>query len=136
MNEMYTMSIDIHDFGVIFLLLVVLFNFVLLKQADDIHAYARKMRKMMPMAGTMIALIIFTGAVMMAAKHLSFTVENILMIIFSVALIVMEAKRYARFKHHDITDPDAFERYRALATRLLTIELLLIVPISAWMLLS
>ncbi len=133
MDEMYSMSIDIHSFGIIFLLLIVLFNLLLLFRASDIFAYAKRMRRLMPLSGSMLALILFTGAIMMAAKHLSFTLENILMILFAVIIIVLEGKRYGSLKHMDLAQTDAFSIYKRKAYRLLFIELGLILPISFWM---
>jgi uncharacterized membrane protein len=90
---------------------------------------------LMPLSGSMIAVIIFTGMVMMAAKRLDFTPENIVMIVFSIVLIILEAKRYKTLKRRtDITQPDAFALYKRKAMRLMAIALGGSVLISLWML--
>ncbi|MDX1295676.1 MAG: hypothetical protein R3302_05395 [Sulfurimonadaceae bacterium] len=128
------MSIDIHDFGVFAFMAIVVINMILLLSSGEIRAYAKRMRVLMPVSASMIAVIIFTGTVMMAAKHLSFTVENILMIIFSIMLIVLEAKRYKTLKRLDLSEENAFGSYKVKAMKLMGIALGGSLLISAWML--
>ena len=133
MNEMYSMSIDIHDFGVFALFLIIVVNMVMLNNADDMLGYARKMRIYMPFSASMIAVIIFTGVVMMAAKHLDFSLPNIVMIVFSIVLIGLESKRYGSLKHIDRRIENVFAQYKSKAMKYLGVELLLTVLISIWM---
>lgn len=134
MNEMYNMSIDIHDFGVFAFMAIVVINMILLLTAGEIRAYAKRMRVLMPVSASMIAVIIFTGTVMMAAKHLSFTLENMVMILFSILLIVLEAKRYKSLKRVNLSEANAFTVYKAKAMKLMGIALVGSALISAWML--
>lgn len=88
----------------------------------------------MPISGSLIALILFTGAVMMAAKHLEFTIANIAMIVIAIVMIILEAKRYKTLKRKtDITQEDAFGEYKQKAFRFLGIEMALLVSMSIWM---
>jgi len=129
------MTIGIHAFAVWALIGVVGFNLAQLLAADNIYRYAKKMRIMMPVSSSLIAAVIFTGAVMMAAKHLSFTAQNIAMIVFSVVLIVLEAKRYKLLKATDAREEDAMAAYRRTGLRILGAELVWSLAITAWMLL-
>ncbi len=133
MKEMYSMSIGIHDVGVLLLVGVIVINLVHLIRANDIKKYAKQMRVMMPISSSLIFLIIFTGMVMMAAKHLSFTVENIVMIVFAIAMIVLEAKRYGSLKHINLEAQNVFDNYKIKIKKLLFIELGMNVLISIWM---
>lgn len=134
MNEMYNMSIGIHDFGVFALMAIIGINMVMLHLATDMARYAKKMRVFMPFSASMITVIIFTGAVMMAAKHLSFTLENIIMILFSIILIVSESKRYFSLKHIKRNKDNTFEGYKAKAMNIMGAELLFSLIIAGWML--
>ncbi len=134
MEEMYSMSIGIHDVGVLLLVGIIVMNMVHVKSAKELNKYAKQMRIMMPFSSSMIFLILFTGMVMMAAKHLSFTIENIVMIVFSIAMIVFEAKRYGSLKHINFRAEGAFETYKGVAIKILFIELAMNVLMSAWML--
>lgn len=134
MNEMYQLTLTIHFWGTAAMVLIALSNLAHLRLSSDIRRYAKKMRMVMPMMGSLLFLMLFTGAVMMAAKHLDFTFANIVMIVFNILMIVLESKRYARLKHLNIKAEGAFEGYKALATKLLLIELGGMALIAVWML--
>ena len=134
MNKMYDMSIVTHNLSVMGILAVILVNIVMLLGAQDIRKYAKRMRIFMPMSATMIAVILFTGVVMMAAKHLEFTIENIIMIVFGTLLIFLELIRYKKLKHIDISADDALKTYKSLALKILNSEFFITLAISAWML--
>jgi hypothetical protein len=134
MNEMYKMSVDIHLMGVVAMAVVIIGNILHVKMANDIHFFAKKMRQIMPIMSSLLFLILFTGVVMMAAKHLDFSIENIVMIIFNIVMIILEAKRYASLKHCNIKEENVFDKYKVKALKILTIELVGTLMISAWML--
>ncbi|MBN2869804.1 MAG: hypothetical protein JXK04_02500 [Campylobacterales bacterium] len=128
------MGLDIHYFGVIVLMGVVVFNIAMLAFSQQVVRYAKRMRIVMPVSASLLALILFTGAVMMAAKHLAFTLPNVAMIVISIVIIVLEAKRYKTLKRRtDITQEGSFAAYKAKAFRFLGIELALLVSMSGWM---
>lgn len=134
MEAMYTTGLNIHYFGVIVLMGVVVFNIVMLSLSHHIIRYAKRMRIVMPISGSLIALTLFTGAVMMAAKHLQFTFSNIAMIVIAVVMIILEAKRYKTLKRKtDISQEGAFSEYKQKAFRFLGIEMALLISISVWM---
>ena len=134
MEAMYKTGLNIHYFGVIVLMGVVVFNIVMLSLSHHIIRYAKRMRIVMPISGSLIALILFTGAVMMAAKHLAFSFVNIAMIVIAIVMIILEAKRYKTLKRKtDITQDDAFVEYKQKAFRFLGIEMALLVSMSVWM---
>jgi hypothetical protein len=135
MNEMYNMSIVMHDFGVLALVIAVLVNIVMLQHAFERKKYRRKMRIYMPFSVMSLAAIMFTGTVMMAAKHLAFTLENVVMIIISIVLIVLESRRYRGLKYMDRSRNDAFGLYRIKAMKIMGAELFLVILVSIWMLL-
>jgi hypothetical protein len=134
MNEMYDMSIDIHRYGALILIGIITANLLHLMRANNIHRYAKQMRVMMPIVASFLALLLFTGSIMMAAKHLDFTIANIIMIVLNIVWIVLESKRYGLLKHHDLKLPDAFERYRTKAKKILLVELVGSAAITLWML--
>ncbi len=135
MEAMYTAGLNIHYFGVIVLMGVVVFNIVMLSLSHHVIRYAKRMRIVMPISSSFIALILFTGAVMMAAKHLHFTFANVAMIVIGIVMIILEAKRYKTLKRRtDITQEGAFADYKKKAFRFLGIEMGLLISMSIWML--
>ncbi len=133
MNEMYKMSLSIHEAGILLLVLIFLGSLWQLNRADDLMVYLKKMRIQSPLIMMAMFAPIFTGMVMMAAKHLEFTVANIVMIVLSVVLIVFEIKRSKPLKYASIAEEGAFEKYKKDATTILVGEIALIIMISIWM---
>jgi len=133
MNEMYNMSLFTHEAGIFLLVLIFVGSLLQLNRADDLMIYLRKMRIQSAMIMMMVFIPIFTGIVMMAAKHLEFTVANIVMILLSIVLIYFERRRIKPLKFASIAEEGAFERYKKEATQILVAELALIIMISIWM---
>ena len=134
MEAMYATGLGIHYFGVIVLMGVVVFNIAMLAFSQQVVRYAKRMRIVMPVSASLLALILFTGAVMMAAKHLAFNAPNIAMIVIAVVMIILEAKRYKTLKRQtDISREGAFEGYKSKAFRFLGIEMALLVAMTGWM---
>lgn len=135
MEAMYKIGIEIHYVSVLLLIGVVGFNIALLALSKQIKRYALRMRIVMPISATFLAVIIFTGMVAMAAKHLAFTLENSLMIAIALVIIGLEVRRYKILKSEtDITQINAYELYRSKAFRILGIEIGLLLLMSGWML--
>jgi len=135
MNEMYTMSLSLHSFGTVALLGVICLNILFLFLANDLYAYKRKMSiVLMPLNSMVLGAVVFTGVVMMAAKHLEFNLANIVMILLSIILIVLEAKRSKTLKRIRVdAQEDALEAYKRYASTILMTELFLITLIAVWM---
>ena len=135
MEALYTAGLEIHFVGIVVLLAVVIFNIIMLGLSHQIIRYAKRLRIVMPISSSLIIITIFTGIVMMAAKHLNFSLANIAMIILSILFIILEVKRYKILKYEtDIKQDNAFVQYKKKALRILGIELATLVAMSAWML--
>ncbi len=133
MNEMYDMSIVTHNWGVMSVLGVVFINIFMLFGIKNLAKYTRAISLFTPIVGTTIGIVIFTGVVMMAAKHLDFTVQNIIMIIFAIALIYLEVKRSLGLKRLNKKEENAFKNYKSYALKIFILEILVILSISLWM---
>lgn len=133
MDKMYEMSLTTHWIGVILLVVIFLASLWQLQRANDVMAYLRKMRIQGPLILMAMFVPIFTGMVMMAAKHLSFTIPNIVMILLSVVLIYFEIKRSRPLKYATIIEEGVFDKYKKDATTILVGEIALIALISLWM---
>jgi hypothetical protein len=78
--------------------------------------------------------ILFTGIVMMAAKHLDFSLENIIMIVFSFIIMYLEVKRAKGLKYLNPKVDNALEDFKKYASFVLLAEVLFTLSISLWML--
>ncbi|WP_310442092.1 hypothetical protein [Sulfurimonas sp.] len=133
MNEMYDMSIVTHNWGVMSVLGVIFINIFMLFGIKNLAKYTRAHSLFTPIVGTTIGIVIFTGVVMMAAKHLDFTVQNIVMIIFAIILIYLEVKRSLGLKRLNKKEENAFKNYKSYALKIFILEILVILSISLWM---
>ncbi len=133
MNEMYNMSLSIHWISVFLLLAIFVASLLQLERANDVMVYLKKMRIQSPLIMMTMFAPIFTGMVMMAAKHLAFTIPNIVMILLSIILIYFEIKRSKPLKFATIIEEGVFEKYKKDAKTILVGEIALIVLISIWM---
>ncbi len=123
MDYMYDFGISAHTFLVYGILLVILINFLVTYTAKELAALRRFMTIFTPMGSVMLAGAIFTGIVLMAAKHLDFTIQNIVMITASVVLIVLEVVRSKALRR---TTKEHFSNYRLTAYKVLIAEALLV----------
>jgi len=136
MEALYSAGLEIHFVGIVVVFAVVLFNGVMLALSQQVVRYAKRLRIVMPISLSLIIITIFTGIVMMAAKHLHFTFANIAMIVVSVIFIMLEIKRYKILKYQtNIKEENAFLEYKRKAFRILGFEVILLTLMSAWMLL-
>ena len=134
MNEMYSMGLSIHSIGGIVLVGVIFLNIFMLRIAKDLRKYKRLMSIfLLPLTATVIGLDIFTGVTMMAAKHLDFSIENIVMIAISLLLIVLEVKRAKSLKYMNPNKERSLEAYKDYGSKLLYIELAWTLVIFIWM---
>lgn len=134
MNEMYNMGIASHYYSVLGILLVIFINIIILNSAENILKYKKQMSIFTPIGSVAIGSILFTGVIMMAAKHLEFSIENVIMIIIAIYVIVLEVKRSKKLKYLKNDDTDGFYEYKQFASKLLIYELASVVFISTWML--
>jgi len=134
MNEMYNMGLSLHSVGAGAILMAIFMNLFLLISYTDLKKYKRIHSIVLwPITFTVLGFVIFTGTIMMAAKHLDFTFANIIMIIISIVYIVLEVKRVKSLKYLSTTKDHAFNAYKPMARTILQVEFLMMVIISLGM---
>jgi len=134
MNEMYNMGLSLHSWSAVAVLVMIFINLYVLISAKELAKYKRvNSLYLLPLEITVLGTLLFTGIVMMAAKHLHFSVENIVMIILGVALIVLEAKRLKSLKYLSTKKEHALEVYKPFSRTILQVEFGLVLLMSLWM---
>ena len=134
MNEMYNMALSLHSWSAGAVLVMIFINLYILISAKELAKYKRvNSLYLLPLVITVLGTLLFTGTVMMAAKHLHFTIENIVMIVLGVVLLVLEAKRLKALKYLSIKKEHALEIYKPFARTLLQVEFGLVLLMSLWM---
>jgi hypothetical protein len=134
MNEMYTMGLDLHSLTTVAILAMIFLNLFILISSNDLKKYKRLHSIFLwPATYTILGFVIFTGVIMMAAKHLDFSLENIAMILLSLIFITLEVKRVKSLKYLSDTKDHAFNAYKPIARTILQVEFLMVLIISIWM---
>ena len=134
MNEMYTMGLALHSYSAVAVLMMIVVNLYVLISSNDLMKYKRaNSLYWVPLEITFLGALLFTGIVMMAAKHLEFTIENVVMILLGIVLIVLEAKRLKTLKYLSTTKEHAFNVYKPYARTILQAEFILVLLMSLWM---
>jgi len=133
MNEMYSMSIVAHNYSVLAVLLAVGINFYKLMSAKSVQEYRKFVMLFNAVGSTFLGFVIFTGVVMMAAKHLEFTIENNVMIVYSIVFIILEGKRAKAFKYVLNKDTEGFLVFKQKGKKIFTFEIVATLIIYIWM---
>ena len=134
MNEMYNMGFYLHSIGATAVLVAIFLNLYFLISYNDLKKYKRLHSIVLwPATFSILGFVIFTGVVMMAAKHLDFTFANIVMIILSIVYIGLEAKRVKSLKYLNATKEHAFNAYKPMARTILQAEFIMILLLSLGM---
>ena len=132
MNEMYEMSQILHIYLVLGLLHVVLAMVLVHKFAKDFKLYVKSIKILMIFHISLASAVVFTGAIMMAVKHLSLTPANLLMIVTVFIISALEIKRNKALakvvKYKDMDE----EGYKKLGFKYQLAELLLLVFVGAF----
>lgn len=132
MNEMYTMSHYIHVISLIAYLLILVIMLLTHKRQMLFDDYVKKIGMYMVFHITLMSFFVLTGAIMMAAKHLSFTAANLLMILSVVLITALEIRRnklLAKASKYKLVGED---ECKASAFKYQLIELILVLCVSAF----
>jgi hypothetical protein len=78
---------------VIGFLAILIFMMILHKKNIDFEVYTKKIQNLMLYHAVLLGAVALTGAIMMAAKHLSFTAANLMMVIGFIVITGIEIKR-------------------------------------------
>jgi hypothetical protein len=121
---MYNFALLSHSYSIYGVILIILINFIVTFSQQHLAKLRRFMLIFTPMGSVMLGGVIFTGIIMMTAKHLEFTLQNIVMIITSIVLIILEVKRSKALRY---IKAEEFMDYKKTAYTLLGIELFIVI---------
>ena len=131
MNEMYSLTLEIHLGAIAAFALLALYNAFVLYKANDIKKYSLNMRMFVPISLMLLISMFFTGIVMMAAKRLDFDWFNIAMILANMYLISLEFIRYQRLKRVNPTQDKSIETYKLMVYKLIGSEFFIVMSFFA-----
>lgn len=115
---MTELAIKIH-MGVIILLILSQLAFFLIKKEDNFIKFSKKFRNLLPAQNTILAMIIFTGLLVMAvSKFTLWNIEIILMIILFLAIFVYQIVLYKKVRVIKSNEFDLQIRFKEYASKI------------------
>ncbi len=132
MNEMYEMSQSIHIYSVVGLIVVLMFMIALHKVKGDFEKFVKNIKILMIFHLSLLGFVVLTGTIMMAAKHLSMTPANLLMIVSVFIVLTLEIKRnksLSKVIKFKLMKEDVYKR---LGFKYQSAELFLLLGVSAF----
>jgi predicted ATPase len=131
MNAMYEMSQGIHIFSVIFMLIALMWVLLLHKGNAPQETFVTRVAIASLLYVSFLGGVTLTGTVMMAAKHLSFSFANIVMILGLISIIALEVRRNKLLKLVTKFRSVKLDIYKPVGFNYVIIELVLILLVSA-----
>lgn len=131
MQEMYNLGLSIHAYFVYALLFGYALHVTVIYQSKELKKF-RRIRTLFiaPLNSVLLGVMIFTGVVMMAAKHLDFTLANIAMIVVALLLIGFEIRMSKILRY---VKGSEFTSYKTTVLKTVAIEVLVVILLSIWM---
>jgi len=127
MEQMVSMSIDLHLFFVFLTLALALINLWIIKKIDNYVDMTKKVEMFTPAYYLSLSIVIFTGFVVMAAYRFHTVYTAYLMIAVSVYIIVTAFKANRLFKKTRIRDKNSQKVYREFAIKKYLVDIALMV---------
>ncbi|WP_201352401.1 hypothetical protein [Hydrogenimonas urashimensis] len=131
MESMEHTMLQLHIWPVVGLGLLVLMNIAVIRMQKDDRRVKKYLRIQATAWTTLMSMIVFTGAAIMAYMHLDFSVKIVLMIVAAVALSSLELRRHFLVKEAR-PGHECFDKVREKALRYYLFQLLWIVMIGGF----
>ncbi len=119
-------SIDTHVFFIYLFLSVMLVNFYSVYNINNFVKLAKRLKFLTPLYHTLNAIIIYTGTIVaFYSKTFSFTI--LIMIAASIAVMVLEIKRFKKMRVIKVADEELQEEFLKFSRKIYLIEIIIIV---------
>ena len=128
MQELYTTALALHKFFVVFFGILLPVYLFLTRYGNGENAYIKRIRLFLPFFYTILACLIFTGALLLPVLEFKFNYKIALMIVASVIIIALSAIGYKRLKKAYFTKD--FTLYKNQILKIIAINLILVLIVS------
>ncbi|WP_428026322.1 hypothetical protein [Arcobacter sp.] len=119
-------SIDTHVFFIYLFLAVMIVNFYSVYNLDNFIKLAKRLKFLTPLYHTLNAIIIYTGTIVaFYEKIFSFTI--FIMIAASIAVMVLEIKRFKKMRVIKVADVALQEEFLKFSKKIYLIEIIIVV---------
>ncbi len=119
-------SIDTHVFFIYLFLSVMIVNFYSVYNINNFIKLAKRLKYLTPLYHTLNAIIIYTGTIVaFYEKVFSFTI--FIMIAASIAVMVLEIKRFKKMRVIKVADEELQEEFLKFSRKIYLIEIIIII---------
>ncbi len=134
MNELVSMSVQIHIFFVFLTLVFAIINLFVVKSCSEYVAMTKKFELFSPLYYLSLSVVVFTGSVVLAVFKFHANHAVYLMVFTSIVIIIGAFKTHKLFKKTRIKDTNSQEVFRKFAIKkyLLDIAVILITIVLAF----
>lgn len=126
MNELVSMSVQIHLFFVFLTLTLAVINLFVVKSCSEYVAMTKKFELFSPLYYLSLSVVIFTGSVVLAVFKFHANHAVYLMVLISLVIIIGAFKAQKLFKKTRVKDVNSQEIFRKFATKKYLIDIVLI----------
>ncbi len=131
MNEMITMSINLHLFIIVATILLALYSIYTSNKIENETTYINKMKYIQPQYLMITSAIVFTGAVVMAVNHFNLQISLVIMIIAVLWMFYTSIKKHLIRQNSDTNDKESMRTFRAYVKKKYTIDIVLMLLVGA-----
>jgi hypothetical protein len=113
MEQMITMSINLHLFMIGATILLAIYNIYATIKLEDETLYINRMKYIQPQYLSLVTAVVFTGITVMAVNHFVLKPSLILMIIAVLWIYFTSTKMHMIRKFTNTTDSDSMDYFRS-----------------------
>ncbi len=130
MNEMITMSINLHLFIIVAAILLALYNIYASYKLEDETIYINRMKYIQPQYLMIISAIIFTGVTVMAVSYFNLRISLVIMIIAVLWMLYTSIKKHIIRKDTNTNDKESMQNFREFVKKKYTIDIALMLVVG------
>ena len=131
MNEMITMSINLHLFIIAATILLALYNIYASNKLENEVTYINRMKYIQPQYLMLTSAIIFTGVTVMAANHFNLRISLVIMTAAVLWMLYTSVKKHMIRKNSNTNDKESMQTFRAYVKKKYTIDIVLMLVVGA-----
>ena len=119
-------SIDTHVFFIYIFISVMIINFYSVYNINNFVKLAKRLKFLTPLYHTLNAIIIYTGTIVAFYEKI-FSVTIFIMIAASIAVMVLEIKRFKKMRVIKVADIELQEEFLKFSRKIYLIEIVIII---------
>lgn len=130
MNEMITMSINLHLLIIVVAILLALYNIYASYKLENETTYINRMKYIQPQYLMIISAIVFTGVTVMSVSYFDLQISLVIMIGAVLWMFYTSIKKHIIRKDTNTNDKESMQKFREFVKKKYTIDIALILVVS------